>query len=116
MTTTTYKTLFSTLPFKYDEKIKKQYEGILNKLAALPQSYSVMRELRNLGLPAISDRSLNAHEYMTVLKAFQEVYRPDNVSGVLDRETCALIYALSDKAVRIRNKKQVTEILKKTPN
>lgn len=84
-----------------DAKTKEQYVAILKKLAALPQSYSVLRELRNIGLDV--DVHINAKEYVLVLSAFQRQFRPSLVTGTLDHETCALIYSLSDKAIRNRD-------------
>jgi N-acetylmuramoyl-L-alanine amidase len=90
---------FQSLGLTYSEQVKNEYLEILTRIRSLPQSYSVIREFRTMGVD-FPPHNLNSSEYAHLLESFQKQYRPQHVSGVLDAETCAIIYALSDHALR----------------
>jgi N-acetylmuramoyl-L-alanine amidase len=89
--------LFQNVPLtlKYDKKVKEEYIAILVRVRVLPQSYSVLRELTSIGFESPL-KNLNAKQYIEVISEFQKLFRPEQVTGELDIDTCAILYALSD--------------------
>lgn len=78
----------------YDDKTKQDYQT-LTFATRLPAKEEVLAKLRRYGYDtsgATSERG-----YRNLIRAFQLHFRPQHYDGVLDAETAAVLYALTDK-------------------
>lgn len=97
---------FTFMALTYDEETKQAFLDMFERNKMLPRELSLTRELRDLDFPAPNHKPMELHDLAPVIRAMQSKYRPGNVTGQADIETCAILYALTDKYRQTRSKRK----------
>lgn len=92
---------FTKLDLPLNFTTKQDYMGVLKRMRSLPSDRMVLKELRRVCVD-FPDYYLDTSEFRFVVALLQSMYRPDIATGELDLETIAIIFTLSDAAMRRR--------------
>ncbi len=83
----------------YSEEIANSHRKILTKMLAqnneLPGRRTIIREFERIGY--VISKVLSDRAYCNLITCFQRRFRPSLANGLMDLETCALLYSVSDQ-------------------
>ena len=105
MSSNKYEDFFNGLDLEYSEKVKEDYLRIFMRTQTCPSPNFIKREMKHLGLTWVRQTLGHDLDFPTIIIAFQRKYRPESVTGLVDQETCAILYALVDSALREQRKR-----------
>ena len=92
---------FTKLDLPCNFTTKQDYMSLLQRMRVLPNERVIVKELRRLSHD-FPEHYLDNRELHEVIAQLQALYRPDVTTGELDLETIAIIFTLSDAAMKRR--------------